>query len=363
MSKPQKAYVEDAPDDYTGTITIVDPPPEAPSPPSAAPGFKKMASEPVNVFDFLVGSETPNPSTLNLAAMEQERIRQEDTPVVPSNADLHMVRFQDEAIYEDEEGEEYMVEYGSGPVRASVYETPAAKGDRQTRKKDRDTHTEKKDKKRKRLHVDTSPLPTDRSRPGEADEVMTDAPPVLHSGLTGGLNRLLSRPSIFPPSPDYSGGDANDASPGSPLKRTKHSKRDRTGRGDIISNSIMALISTKKSKKSTEERPRKSHRVKTRRESEARPAQRLLEYKPVNGEDGHNQMVLYQTEARAELFMSCINKGPESEKGCSMNKTLKRYHRERNALGAVGGKGEEEKELWRSLRLRKNDRGEIVVFF
>jgi cell growth-regulating nucleolar protein len=45
-----------------------------------------------------------------------------------------------------------------------------------------------------------------------------------------------------------------------------------------------------------------------------------------------------------------------------MNKALKRYHRERTASGDGLGKLTEEKELWRSLRLRKNERGEIVLF-
>lgn len=69
-------------------------------------------------------------------------------------------------------------------------------------------------------------------------------------------------------------------------------------------------------------------------------------------------------EARAELFMSFINKGPESERGMSVNKTLKRYHRERyDRWDNEIAKGEEEKELWKSLRLKRNDRGEVVVFF
>ncbi|KAK5110038.1 hypothetical protein LTR16_005669, partial [Cryomyces antarcticus] len=59
---------------------------------------------------------------------------------------------------------------------------------------------------------------------------------------------------------------------------------------------------------------------------------------------------------RAALFMSFVNKGPDSKRGCSINKALKRYHRE------VGKDDEEEKALWRSLRLRRNSRGEIVLF-
>ena len=68
-------------------------------------------------------------------------------------------------------------------------------------------------------------------------------------------------------------------------------------------------------------------------------------------------------EARAELFMSFINKGPESERGMSVNKALKRYHRERLDRLDRESKADEEKELWKSLRLRRNDQGEVVIFF
>jgi cell growth-regulating nucleolar protein len=321
----------------------------------------------VNVFDFYVGEETPNQSTLNLAAMEQRRML-EDTPSGPSNGDHRSVWFEDEIIQDNTEDDGALVQYGSGPVPTSEYRTPAPKGERERRKvrdRDRDpTKEEKIDKKRKRLHVDTS---AERSRSREADEEMTDAPPVLHSGLTGGLNRLLSRPSTFPPSPDYSGDAAGEPSPGSPLKKPKHSKRGRERhRENTISNGIMSLISTRKSKKTTDgDRVRKhKRRLRENGEDPDRPLQKMIEYKPMNGDSGENnqQMVVYRESARAELFMSFVNKGPESEKGCSVNKTLKRFHRERVALGIGHGKSHEEKELWRSLRLKKNDRGEIVLF-
>jgi cell growth-regulating nucleolar protein len=91
----------------------------------------------------------------------------------------------------------------------------------------------------------------------------------------------------------------------------------------------------------------------------------LIEYKPLNEEgsvqgDDTTQMVVYKP--RAELLLGYINKGPESERGVSMNKALKRYHRDRNAMGVGLTRAEEEKELWRSLRMKRNDRGEIVLF-
>jgi cell growth-regulating nucleolar protein len=348
-------------EDYTHNshIEIVEPRmPEAPSPPPAAPDFK-MSQEPVNVFDFLVDSETPNGSRLELAAPEPMNLI-EDTPQENTDRDIVRVRFNDQdQIHSAAQSLTDLIEYGSGPVPTSAYETPGPKQDRERRKekKDRDlSREEKKDKKRKRLHVETHDL----SARG-VDEIMTDAPPVLHSGLTGGLGRLLSRPSVFPPSPDYSGGD-HEASPGSPLKKSKHSRRGRS-KVDVISNNIMSLISTNtnSSREHSEDRPRRKHR--RHREHSERPLTKLLEYKPMDGDemdDGQNQMVVFRP--RAELLLSFINKGPDSEKGVSMNKALKRYHRERHAQGIGLNRGDEEKELWRSLRMKKNERGEIVLF-
>ncbi len=352
---PHKAFVEDSSEDYehNSHITIVDPPmPAAPSPPSAAPGFV-MEQQDVNVFDFLVDSETPNASRLELSAPEPMSLI-EDAPRESSDRDVARVRFTEQP----RESVSDFIEYGSGPVPTSTYLTPAPKvvKERKSERKDRhQARDEKKDKKRKRLHVETRDL-----SPKEGDDVMTDAPPVLHSGLTGGLNRLMSRNPVFPPSPDYSGGDAGEASPGSPLKKAKHSKR---GRVEIISDNIMSLISTRTpSRELSEDRPRRKHR--RHRDRSERPSQKMLEYRPTHGEviseDSQNQVVVYQP--RAELLLSFINKGPESERGLSMNKALKRYHRERHLSGSTLSRVEEEKELWRSLRMKKNERGEIVLF-
>lgn len=357
---PQQPYVEDAEEEYhhNSHIDIVEPPmPEAPSPPSAAPGFT-LSSSPaqVNVFDFLVGA-----SQVELAAPEPMHLI-EDAPTESENRDrgLVRVRFGDAAHSVSD-----LIEYGSGPVPTSAYQTPAPKAERERKKEKKDrehTKDEKKDKKRKRLHVETRDL-----SPRE-DETMTDAPPVLHSGLTGGLNRLLSRPSVFPPSPDYSGDNIGDNSPGSPLKKTKHSKSStKRGRVDTISNNLMSLISTKRvsSREHSADHPKRKHRK--HREGSERPSRKMIEYKPTKGdaseEDAGNQMVVYQPQqSRAELLLGFINKGPDSDRGVSMNKALKRYHRERAAMGSGLGKADEEKELWKSLRMKKNDRGEIVLF-
>ncbi|KAF8849804.1 hypothetical protein BDZ45DRAFT_680247 [Acephala macrosclerotiorum] len=366
---PHKAYVEDADDEYqqyedNSHIEIVEAPmPAAPSPPSAAPDFTEEGS-PVNVFDFLVASSTPNQSRLELTAPEPMQMitdgREEDMDHEEEDNErsLVRVRFGDAAQSVTD-----LIEYGSAPIATDTYqyETPAPKqrSERKEKKKDRDHKEEKKDKKRKRLHVETHDLSL------REDETMTDAPPVLHSGLTGGLNRLMSRPDVFPPSPDYSGGDATEPSPGSPLKKSKQSKTVKRGRVESIGNGIMSLITSNKrvsSREHSDERPKRKQRK--HREGSERP--KMIEYKPMHdGEvkEGDSQMVVYTPHSpRAELLLSFVNKGPDSSRGVSMNKALKRYHRERVAKGLGLGKALEEKELWRSLRMKKNDRGEIVLF-
>ncbi|OIW34896.1 hypothetical protein CONLIGDRAFT_651158 [Coniochaeta ligniaria NRRL 30616] len=291
------AYVEDVPEEYgqwrdyqlasdDDNMSPAEPLPEAPTPPTQDDG-------PLNVFDFLVNA-TPTASNLSLPR---------GAPVKLSD-DTQLVRFD----YENNQSLDdldAMVQYGAGPVPVSNFETPAPKGERKkTKDSDKDL---KKDKKRKRLHVEIQ------------DQVMTDAP-ILHSGLTGGLNRLMARG----PSPDSS-GDHVAETPASPLKK-------KTSLG----NSLMAMISSGSSKTKTKTKKRKH----TRHRLDAPKETKLLEYRP----DGH-----------AMHFLDFVNKGPDSERGCSLNK---RSETGNNTLSKLS----EEKELWKSLRLKKNDRGEIVLF-
>ncbi|KFY30390.1 hypothetical protein V494_08167 [Pseudogymnoascus sp. VKM F-4513 (FW-928)] len=363
---PKKAYIEDAPetDSHNTHIAIVDAPPEAPMPPSAAPDFEQQ--DPVNVFDFYVGAETPNPSTIHLASVEQRRL--EEAPPTPSpayaNGSGAVVRFSQV----EDDNSEALVQYGSGPVPTDL-RTPAPK-ERKSKKDKGLNSVSKSDKKRKRLHVDTS---ADSSV--DRDLEMTDAPPVLHSGLTGGLQKMMAREGAFPPSPDYS-GDNVEASPGSPLKRSKRTKETKKHHNEGgFSTAIMQMITTtrktsrksskehkeRKERKHDEDRPRKQSRTK-RRDAD----QKMIEYKSADASQDPGQMVVFKpsegSDELAGMLLGFVSKGPESERGVSMNKALKRYHRMRASSGG-NGKVAEEKELWKSLRMRKNDRGEIVLFF
>lgn len=293
--------------------------PEAPTPPAA------VNDDHVNVFDFMVATgqtpaQTPNASSLNLARDLKELEASESTCLV------RYEHTEDDYLTVDAD-----IQYGNGS-----YETPAP-SKHERRKKD----GEKTDKKRKRLHVEV-----------HGDEEMTDAPPVLHSGLTGGLKGLIVRPEL-PPSPDYSGGDVAET-PASPLKKSKHSKHSKHGQ---FSNSIFGMLSgskVKSKKRKTSSTKKSSSRHHQEKEN------KLIEYRPQSKNGDDSAMVVFKP--RADVFFNFVNKGPESDRGCSMNKALKRFHRERTAAGTPMSKHVEEKELWRSIRLRRNDRGEIVLF-
>lgn len=256
-----------------------------------------------------------------------------------------MVRYRDgcldPAAFMDAD-DQPLVQYGSGPVPVGNLVTPAPKGERRRTKDGKMT----KDKKRKRPHVDA---------PG--DQIMTDAPPVLHSGLTDGLKGLMR--ATLPPSPDYSGGDVADHAPASPLKKSKQSKRSKNGQAaSSILDRITGGAKTKAHKKRSGSHKKASHRPREAKEP------KLIEFRPQprDGKKGaaDGQMIVFKL--RADAFLGFVVKGPESERGCSMNKALKRYHREREAAGASTEKSKEEKELWKDLRLRWNERGEIVLF-
>ena len=372
---PRKAYVEDAPDPDTGSanaLAIVDAPPEAPSPPPAVPS---QPSEPVNVFDFLVnGEDTPNASKVSLGGTRKPMSMVADAPSVFEAGRQLVGELEGEHEY-DSAYEEHGYSYGTDPVPAVPqpkqieYQTPAPKGMHNDSReaiyeldaRDRPST----DKKRKRQHVEDLDMAAIR-RSQERDEVMVEAPPILHSGLTGGLNRLLSK-SKFLPSPEYSGNEPGTLSPPKRNKTIIAKERGRNGQKALVK---IRKGGSSSRRTSDESRPRKHHRSHHHSTTTATAADdhaerlpkrkmRTIEYHPDPRNDSQ-QLVVYRT--RAEMFMSFVNKGPESETGCSINKALKRYHREREEQGLGLGKADEEKELWKSLRLKRNEKGEVVLF-
>ncbi|KAF1836589.1 hypothetical protein BDW02DRAFT_218886 [Decorospora gaudefroyi] len=427
---PHSAYVEDAHDEDHAdhAVAIVDAPPRAPTPPPAAHslGYHEQAAiEAPNVFDFLDASETPDVSR-TIPPMDESRMLEDSQP--PAYEEAYMPTITDVMKFQVPDDDDAFAQngfaYGSEQVRPSrerydSYTTPAPKP-KHSRTKSRDTDvettTKKTDRKRKRK---VSPTEIDISlvrAQEERDVMMAEAPPMLHSGLTGGLNRLLSRPE-FPPSPDDSGDYAN--SPLSPMKRVKqgNSKALVRAQREYEAEQLKQRKADIKAREQAEKKEKDRGRERDRKERKAstalvkiRPKKRrddsskdevrrirrrqysssvspaprdrktvkAIEYHRSASNspqpDGRGQLIVRpngdlaptstDANARAELFMSFITKGPDSERGMSVNKALKRYHRERHEHCArAPSKSDEEKELWKDLRLRRNDRGEIVLFF
>ncbi|KAJ4301143.1 hypothetical protein N0V90_003233 [Kalmusia sp. IMI 367209] len=434
---PRNAYVEDATDADNGAVAIVDAPPRAPTPPPAkhSLGYNEQAALPdVNVFDFLDTSETPAPRgpTRPLPPAYEEE---------PKVSVTDVMKFQ---VPNEEDFAENGFAYGDEPVRPTnerfdsaynfreqdpgySYTTPAPKSKHnrtKSRDKDVDTTIKKAERKRKR----NSPAELDMSlvrAQEERDIMMAEAPPILHSGLTGGLNRLLARPE-FPPTPEYS-ENYMENSPLSPMKRAKQGAskafmraqkefevqqekdrkaetkeerlrekeerkerergRDRERKERKVSTALVKIKPKMKRRDDSGRESRKQREGERRRRREtsssgspprARKTLKAIEYHRSDSRspepDTNGQLIVRpngdiatlktEHEARAELFMSFVNKGPDSERGMSVNKTLKRYHRERyDSWDREASKADEEKELWKSLRLKRNDRGEIVLFF
>lgn len=342
------AFVEDVGDfdDYDGVGGVMQTPlPAAPSPPQT-----------VNVFDFQV-NPTPNQSTV---ALPQASGPSEAEPTERNQ----LVRFEEPDEYEDIDADmladDELVTYGVDPIPigSTAYQTPVPRS-RDRRRSDKDS---KKDKKRKRLHVSTRDLE------------MTDAPTLPHSGLTGGLNRMTTGPQTYPPSPDYSGsGGEFGETPASPLKKSKHSKHHKSGREESggIMNSIASIMSSKspsKAKKrkssSTSATTKKRHsRTHSSKRLEGAKEPRLIGYKEESQEDknGAGTMVLHY-DRPVDLFFGMANKYLEKDRGCSVKTALRQFHKERSHAEDAGSKSSEEKELLKSLRMRRNDRGEIVLF-
>lgn len=382
MVPHKHAYVEDAPDgDEMNAITVIDVPPKAPTPPPANEALPPN----VNVFDFLVQDAG--------CGAEQNGLKMAKSTTHSTNGAGHSLQhFYGDGSHYAQNG----YSYGHAPVQPTYehydswpnladsqhshvlmppppYVTPAPKHNKRDNYK-----LEKSDKKRKRaedLDLSSAKRPTSRG-----DDMMVDAQSgsrVLHSGLTGGLSKLVTDPQFYE--------DRIEAGPTpiSPIKRSKRDKERHTSKDDRRKSSYTSYTTTSSKsasskhgdeKHSLRSRSRdrdsqlsKLRHSKHRRESSSSIEDRrsmslkAIEYPSRPGSvqpTAKNQLVSYMS--RAELFLTFITKGPESERGCSINKVLKRYHRERDVHGEE--REEDDKDLWKSLRLKRNDRGEIVLF-
>lgn len=467
-------------------------PPPVPTPPPAVDTRNQDS-----VFDYLVEDENPNTPQIQFATEREEMFMKNGAPSLFNSRPTSRSGYRNKE--EQLESTEYELNgytYGAEPVNpkpvdfnaSSVtldFMTPSAKVAKA--KLDRNIpesaghsrQNSNSEKKRKRAQTDDI----------NGDTIMADVPGTVvrsvvetsmapHSGLTGGIQRMLTDKDdkfAFPRSPASSPDPDpdrralakikpvkppkhTDLDPQSPLKRSRRAKEEDPnglgisikGRAGKVMSKINGALSTanaegavgKSSSSSrqrrasssdaqgnptpvrardpSEKREHKKHKVtrhngtssanvrmasksSTRRtgsesaspdlskpSKNGKSAQKQIEYhshpdsrtpsrhrpvhSPSESDDDHygrngsgdQVMVVFGAEERlrrkCDDFLAYISKGPSSSKGYSINKVLKRYHKDSEILKDAE-KREEEKELWKGLRLKRNDRGEVVVFF
>lgn len=364
----------------TWQVSKVDVPPPAPSPPQT------VVEPPPNVFDYLVEERSPSNrsgpgSSTNASPASQRDAESSASSPSSSRPTSKSVALQDTGIV-----------YGGGPVAKGFHKfdsdltmmgvdsqdivhtvnvtdethrTPAARGLADVKRSEMMLKREGSDKKRKRA------VELDISRHNSADA--SDAAPPLHSGLTGGLAKLLGRAQ----------SKKVEASPLSPKKRSKpnadddtqmahyEERRPRLKREDHQSSS-------QHHEDSDRNRKHKKHR---RREEAASKVVKAIEYQSQPNDSlalmrkSTSSRTPSSYSSHSELFISLIDKPHSSHKGQSIWGTLKTFHESIQArVGSDAGsyydgsssgssqREDEEKRLLKALRVKINKHGEVVLF-
>ncbi|KAK3077502.1 hypothetical protein LTS18_010073, partial [Coniosporium uncinatum] len=188
-----------------------------------------------------------------------------------------------------------------------------------------------------------------------------------------GLSQLMTTSTTTTTSNGHKDRRDRDEYPRIEIRRRKKAGRDSSSErererpadanGNVVRKQYKAIEYTPHRSASVDVEPSSANALTKRGDFSVEKSSRAN--RPRSSEHSYSSSAA--TASRAEMarhFTSFITKGPESDRGYSMNKALKRWHRERGtSAGEKEGKQEEEKELWKGLRLRRNERGEVVVFF
>lgn len=249
------------------------------------------------------------------------------------------------------------------PSTSSTHRTPAPKAVPDPR----DNSTDKKatksgsEKKRKRPPVEELDLSESRKSSQELEE---DGAPVLHSGLTGGLAKLLGRQE-----------SQLEASPLSPKKKQKHAKHETDSADGDRERHRRKKHDKADDDGTARHRRHKRHRSdgdevnsKTIKALDAPAEVKAIEYHKPAPVDAATHASRLAWKSHSEFFLSLIDKGHGSHKGQSIYGTLKSFHDgmcavdERVEYDTGGDRAREEKRLMKALRMKVNKAGEIVLF-
>ena len=357
--------VEDAPDTHTPqdmSIARVEVPPPAPSPPPVGP---------VNVFDFLVedgarsssASARSSPAPQIKAPPTKKKVQLDTHAITYGNGPVHASNKK----YSSELSLVMEVDQQHNKPNTALQRTPAPKYKTETRAPADKVGKSGSDKKRKRPPIEELDLSESRK---SSQELSDTTPAVLHSGLTGGLARML--------------GDRESKSQvASPLSPKKRNKRERFEQYEKIETDS-ADGGRDRHKKTRHERRKEDDDVLARqrrhkrhrsdgddsmKKLEAPPAFKQIEYPRTNGSTTRSiASSRFSFRSHSEFFLSLVDKGYSSHKGQSVYGTLKSFHdgvceeETRITYDSHGNKIREEKKLLKALRMKVNKQGEIVLF-
>ena len=307
--------------------------------PGAMPASTVGEEKEVNVFDYLVPEHAPSSTE-------------------PMNIIDHAGN--NSQGWNKENDGSFGFSYDSNPIKVSQegttsmeFKTPVSKDKKgRSQMKQSKNKQASSDKKRKRHADDDVDVDADTSGEAPCSTKNNVGTPVLrHSGLTGGLDRMLRDKN--------GGGRYRDGS--SPIKRTRRSERETTTTKESYRDARRAraerLVSSMFGAPGS--------RYDAASKAMIRPNQKTRHQRDADGQSGHDQELQQSSHAygqndevaryhAASHFLSLVIKGPESARGMSVHKVLKR-------LQAQNG-NDDERDMWRALRVKRNERGEIVLF-
>ena len=355
--------VEDAPDSQTPqdwSVARVEVPPPAPSPPPAGP---------INVFDFLVqdGQRSSSVSTRSSpapqikAAPPRKRVQMADDAITYGNGTVSSSNTK----YASDLSLAMEVDQNGHKANTALQRTPAPKHKTEIREPSSKAAKSGSEKKRKRPPVEELDLSESRK---SSQELSDSTPAVLHSGLTGGLAKMLADKEAA----------SQQASPLSPKKRSKRDRHDKYEKIETDSADGGRDRHRKKRHDKQDDDDASRHRRHKRHRSdgddgrktlEAPPAFKAIEYhKQSNGARSTTSSSRASFRSHSEFFLSLVDKGHTSHKGQSIYGTLKSFHDgiiedgDQNTYEDNGEKVREERRLLKALRMKINKQGEIVLF-
>ncbi|KAI9728930.1 MAG: hypothetical protein M1828_000015 [Chrysothrix sp. TS-e1954] len=348
-------------------LARVDAPPPAPSPPNA-----HLTATPANVSEYLGGDRSPSFSATSADSSDNQRPDRHQQKAVKKAYSSPLARASPGA--QSSQGPGYT--YGSGPVPKTMQRfasdlvdasqsrsglgamvtetrTPAPQRHDEHNGVTADATDPNSSKKRKRVQREDNESVA-AGKPSTTQEGKTH----LHSGLTGGLSRLLERSErhVDEPSPLNPKKETRQAQTGEQGHGGSRVSHSRTERDDGPYTKKTRYRYTADDESSITSGPRRQDSV-----ADSKSGSRKLQ--ATKAPPRHRL-----SQSRSSFFLSLVDKPHSSNKGQSIWGTLKSFHE--GVVGGTDGTGyresgirdDEEKRLMKGLRMKVNKDGDVVLF-